>query len=69
MLSKLSSLYFRFLPYSLCLSTGVGMANGIKSNQIDFNRAISSIGAGVIVGITYPISFPLIYARFLKKID
>lgn len=68
MLSRMVGLYFRFLPYTLSLSTGVGMGQGIDRN-VDFVRLIGSVCAGVVVGVTYPVSYPLILGNILRKME
>jgi len=67
MLANLTRLYFKGLPYTLSLSTGVGIANSISHKNIDFKRMGGNISVGILVGILYPLSFPAIVYTFLDK--
>lgn len=68
-------LYSAFLPIPLTISSMFGIINGIdygidKKNKIDsFIGMIGYTSIGMITGITYPISFPLLagYTLFQNK--
>lgn len=67
MLQQVSRLYFRGLPYVLSLTTGTGIGLGIGERNIDFGRLLGNVGIGVLVGVTYPISFPVIGKIYVEK--
>lgn len=67
MLQQVSRLYFRGLPYVLSLTTGTGIGLGIGDRNVDFGRLFGNVGIGMLVGVTYPLSFPLLAKRYLEK--
>jgi len=67
MLQQVSRLYFKGLPYVLSLTTGTGIGLGIGERNIDFGRLLGNVGVGMLVGVTYPLSLPLIMKRYMDK--
>ena len=51
----------------LSLTTGTGIGLGIGDRNVDFGRLLGNVGIGVLVGITYPLSLPVIAKRFVEK--
>ena len=66
MLSRISGLYFRGLPYMSSFGMGVGIADGLESE--DGVRMMQNMGMGVIFGIFYPVSMPILGVRLIKKL-
>jgi uncharacterized membrane protein len=68
----LISLYAEFLPVFVTASTGIGFITGLfscsecKSNEF-FTQMIGYTSIGIITGLTYPISCPLIGGYVLYK--
>lgn len=69
MISKISNLYFRYLPYSLCATTGIGIGNSISNEKIDIFRMSSNVSIGVFAGIIYPISIPIYLYAKIKNLN
>lgn len=51
----------------LSLTTGTGIGLGIGDRNVDFGRLFGNVGIGMLVGVTYPLSFPLLAKRYLEK--
>lgn len=67
MISKLPSLYFKYLPYPLSFGIGSGLGLSIDKNHIDFVKLSSNLSLGFLAGITYPISLPFYIAYQIKR--
>lgn len=75
MINNYKQLYFAFLPITLTTSFMFGIINGIGYGMDNKDRIESFLGMigytslGMITGIMYPISFPLLegYTLFKKR--
>ncbi len=65
----IARLYFRYLPYSLCATTGIGIGNAIGSEKFDPFRLGSNISLGVLAGIFYPVSIPVYMYEKIKNLN
>jgi hypothetical protein len=73
-MSHYKQLYFSLLPIPLTISSIFGIINGInygfdnKCNSFDkFSGMVGLTSIGMITGITYPISFPILAGYILYK--
>jgi hypothetical protein len=69
----MKQLYFELLPIFCIPTTALGMANGLiygfekKEPFESFSETVGYISIGMITGITYPISFPILAAYVLLR--
>jgi len=73
-MSRYKELYFAILPIPFMTSSIFGIANGMnyafdnKCNSIEkFSGMIGFTSIGMITGIIYPISFPILAGYILFK--
>lgn len=72
---KYKSLYYNSMPFIAMYSTIIGISTGCtennrlrEGNSIDiYSNYIGYTSIGIITGITYPISFPLLGGYVLYK--
>jgi hypothetical protein len=70
---KIQELYFALLPIVFIPTGAIGIANGMRfglDNKDPFTSFCGTIGftsIGMITGITYPISFPLLAGYVLLQ--
>jgi hypothetical protein len=65
-------MYFDFLPFFVLSTTGIGFASGLISCSIGkptdfFTHLIGYTSIGIITGLSYPISCPLLGCYVLFK--
>lgn len=73
-MNRYKELYFAILPIPLTMSSMFGIINGVHYSIVDKKDAFDSFSGmvgysslGMITGITYPISFPLLAGYTLLK--
>ena len=67
----LNNAYIKPLPFIMFQTSYLGFVMGVSNNNTNINCKYASIlgytGAGIISGITYPISIPIFWSYLLNN--